>query len=411
MQKTYDAGNGGYKLGSWDTSNFENIKSVITFLKDISVDLKTAGLENNKFYDLENLGNDMQQMFNKLDNSKMGEFLTKLQNFQDMTEALKTFTGGDAASFNTQGIALAAEMITGFANRLISADESDGKGTLGSAFASLLSEIEKYNTDFNTKGKAAGEQYAAGFGNTDKGGNPTLLNDILNKLVSAVGAYEQQFFDKGKAIGTKFVEGFKNEQGWELIDRHSEFVTGITGMISKILEEIDKNSADFRGKGETAGKEYAAGFEQGLQESGMGSLTPIVAMDASGQTATGTGITAILTSMGYATSTDISGLATRLDTIEQHFSNPIKVDDAHKDIVDKIGEVNTTLGKLKDINTEVTNIKNKVDGLKVWLDTNKLDNSKMGEFLTKYVPIRNEKGVGPWFFRTWIIRVNIRSLL
>lgn len=369
MQKTYDAGNGGYKLGSWDTSNFENIKSVITFLKDISVDLKTAGLENNKFYDLENLGNDMQQMFNKLDNSKMGEFLTKLQNFQDMTEALKTFTGGDAASFNTQGITLAAEMIMGFANRLISADASDGKGTLGSAFASLLSEIEKYNTDFNTKGKAAGEQYAAGFGKTDKGGNPALLNDILNKLVSAVGAYEQQFFDKGKALGDKFVEGFKNEQGVVLINRHSVFVSSITDTLSKIIGEMDNYLEQYKAKGKSAGESYAAGFQEGLEGSGMSSLTPIVAMDNNGQTATATGLGAILTTFGYATSTDIATLAERLDTINAHFTNPIKVDDAHTDIVNAIGTTNEKLGDLKDIKSDVGALKTDVKNLKVYIDS------------------------------------------
>ena len=372
MQKTYDAGNGGYKLGSWDTSNFENIKSVITFLKDISVDLKTAGLENNKFYDLENLGNDMQQMFNKLDNSKMGEFLTKLQNFQDMTEALKTFTGGDAASFNTQGIALAAEMIMGFANRLISADASDGKGTLGSAFASLLSEIEKYNTDFNVKGKAAGEQYAAGFGKTDKGGNPALLNDILNKLVSAVGAYEQQFFDKGKALGNKFVEGFKNDQGVELINRHSVFVSSITDTLSKIIGEMDNYLEQYKAKGKSAGESYAAGFQEGLEGSGMSSLTPIVAMDNNGQTATATGLGAILTTFGYATSTDIGTLAERLDTINAHFTNPIKVDDAHADIVQAIGKTNEKLGDLKDIKTDVGLLKTEVNNLKVYINADKL---------------------------------------
>lgn len=375
MQKTYDAGNGNYKLGSWDMTNFENIKSVITFLKDITVDLKNAGLENNKFYDLENLGNDMQQMFNKLDNSKMGDFLTKLQNFQDMTEALKTFTGGDALSFNTQGITLAAELIMGFADRLISADAGDGKGTLTGAFTSMLGEIDTYGTDFETKGKALGDKFVSGFGKDDGKGNATLFSGIFTNLLTAISGYEQQFYDKGVAIGKKFAEGFENRKndglGTGLI-WHSEFQKSITDMISKILTEIENSSKDFYDKGQTAGKQYAAGFNQGLEDSGIGSLSPIVAMDNSGQTMTGNSITTILASMGYATSLDIETLATRLDTINDHFKNPIKVDDAHKDIVDKIGEVDKTLGKLKDIKDEVSAIKADVKNLKVYMDTGKL---------------------------------------
>ena len=190
-------------------------------------------------------------------------------------------------------------------------------------------------------------------------------------------------------MGTKFVEGFKNEQGWEYINRHSEFITSITNLITAILTEMDSHSEDFKSKGKTAGEQYAAGFNQGLTESGIGSLTPIVAMDASGKTATGDTLTAMLTAMGYATSTDIAGLATRLDTINNHFNQPIAVNDSHADIVSAIG---TTNDKLKSIGDDVGTLKSEVNNLKVYINSKILVGaiaSDMNRELGKLVNVSN----------------------
>ena len=372
MNEINKVGDQEYSLGEWDTSRFENIKTIISFFKDIAIELKNANFENGKFYNLSQFGNDLGGMFNNIRWSDFDDILTKLENFKSLTDTLSALTGGTDVEFNTKGLALGAEMISGFLTRLTSTEDSDGKGTLTGAFTSLLASIDEYADDFNTKGDSLGKQFTSGFGKTDKNGKTTLLNSIFDELVKSISNYEQQFLDKGRTVGEKFVEGFQNRKndglGTGLI-WHSEFQKSITDMLSKVLGEIDNYSTDFFDKGKTAGKQYAAGFDQGLADSGMGTLTPIVAMDASGQTATGTGLTAILTAMGYATSLDITSLATRLDTLDAHFTNPIKVDDAHKDIVDKIGDVNTALDPLKDIKTEVTNIKNKVDHLQVVLDT------------------------------------------
>ena len=264
----------------------------------------------------------------------------------------------------------AAELIGGFATRLTSIEAVDGKGTFSSAFTSMLGGIDNYNADFRTKGDTLGKEFIAGFGKNDKNGSATLFNSLFTTLLSAINNYEQQFFDKGKAIGNKFIEGFKNEQGIALINRHSEFVSSITGMITQVLAAIDEHSEDYRSKGESAGKAYAEGFNQGLENSGMSTLSPIVAMDANGQTATSAGITAILTSMGYATTTDIESLATRLDNIDNRFKSPIKVDDAHTQVLNDIKTSAAELSKLKDIKDEVSSLQKQVTNLKVYINKN-----------------------------------------
>lgn len=376
MNEVNKVGDREYTLGQWDTSKFENIKKMISFFKDIAIDLKNAGIEKGKFYNLSDFGNDLGAMFVNMRWSEFHEVLSEMDNFKNLADALHVLTDSSDTEFSTKGFALAAELISGFASRLISMDDVDGKGTMNSAFASLLSEIDKHVNDFEPKGKTAGEKFASGFGQNDRGGNPTLLNDLFTKLLSSIAGYEQQFYDKGKAAGNKYTEGFINKQnddlfGWGLTS-HSVFESSITETLTNVLTWMDDYLGDYTDKGKSAGEAYAAGFNEALSGAGTGTLTPIVAMDASGKTATATGLGAILTTMGYATSADIITLADRLDTLNSQFNNPINVDDAHKDIVDKIGEVNTTLDKLETIKNDLSSLKKDVYNLKVYMDTGKL---------------------------------------
>ena len=332
-------------------------------------------------------------MFKSLNTGDMAEFLTKIESFSSFADALKSITSGDAKSYNAKGLSYAGELISGFASRLIATDASDGKSTLAGAFASLLTEVGKHDSEFNAKGKAAGEKYAVGFGKTDDAGsNPKVLNSIFDEIIKAISGYESQFFDKGKKLGEKFVEGFKNEKGVVLINRHSEFVKSITDTITQIINQMDNYLEDYKGKGKSAGEYYASGFQQGLEESGMGSLTPIIAMDSNGNTATGIGLKSILTEMGLATSTDIGTLCERLDTINLRFDSAItsKLDQINSEYLKNISDQAKKLEKLTSISEKVNSIDGHVNDLKVYVFPNKLV-AAIGDEIDKYLGDKAKK--------------------
>lgn len=380
MQKSYTAEGSGvsYKLGEWIESNWNNIKSVITFLKDISIELKNAGLKEGAFYDLDALGYDMQNMFNRLDNSKMGDFLSKMQNFSDMTEALKTFTGGDATSFNTQGIALAAEMITGFANRLISTEVSDGKGTISSSMTSMLGEIDKYNSDFNTKGKTAGDNYISGFMRSDKNGKGTLFDVLFDSITTSLEGYKTNFFNSGKAASEQYIAGFINNKYFIFGRSESQFSKSLIDPIVNLLSILDSKLEEFKNKGKSAGEQYALGFKEG-----MAGLSPIVSMDSDGKVdgksndgGNQQSIAEILTSLNFATSDNMVSVLEKLETLNSKFNEPIDVKDQHEEIVTAVGKVEDKLG---DISTDVSKLETDVNNLRVYIDKSILVGSIIGD--------------------------------
>ena len=249
---TETGGQGGayYQLGDWNTKNWENIKTVLNDVKQLAVDMKTQNLTDADVNLIGTFGEKIAHMFDKLntgrglggvpDNvSQITEFVKKLsseegfnssdfsafitnmkglaevtgilhgsevnwsdiENFAYLAERLMsiTTTGFNAEVFTTSGISLATQFITGFINGLASGTvgEGDAAQSVGGAIEAILDAV-----GFFEKGKAAGEQYAAGFkegagnmssflspvvsmdagGSTSTGGAATSLSSILTSM-------------------------------------------------------------------------------------------------------------------------------------------------------------------------------------------------------------------------------------
>lgn len=360
------------RIGQWSSENFENVKSLITFMKDITIALSNADLKDNSFYDLSALGLDMQQMFNYLDDSSVVDFMAKLENFSSLTSTLKSLTDSTGEDFNTKGITFAGELISGFASRLISTDISDGKGSLTTAFATLIAEIGKHDGEFRTAGENTSKAYAAGFGRADRDGAYTVLDDILTSVVTEISSFNNDFKGAGQSAGRAFCEGFQdNDDGLfgTGLFKHSQTTNFFHEIVSSILADMGSQETieQYRSKGLTSGKAYAEGFKSGLDEAGFGSLTPIVAMDSEGRTTTRTNLTTMLQSIGYATSTDISNVAGKLDLINGRFDKSINVSVDQSEVTKAIGKVESKLGT---IDGHVDQLESMVNNLRVYIDSN-----------------------------------------
>ena len=323
MQKTYEATNasGGknkYQLGEWSAQNWENIKSMLTTLKDMTIDLKNAGLKEGAFYDLDAFAFDIKELVNELNGSQLTAFMAKLE-VPDGAESVATKFAAFAACI--KGLVEATTLLHG---QSISTDDVQN-------MCSIISTIMGIDSS-------------------------TWSTEQLN--LDAI------------ALAAQFISGFATRLAQA---DAGEGETTASGAMNSLLEVIEGFAADFYAKGETAGKQYAEGFNAGLSGVEVGRLTPVVDMDGEGQGAAKTGLTAVLTAMGYATESGMESiLGSRLDAINQHFSPVLKADDGHAVVLDNISGKLDNLSKLETIKNDLNSLKADVYNLKVYMDTGKL---------------------------------------
>ena len=315
MQAKHEGGGGNlYSLGEWESKNWENIKTFLNTMKQMTIDLAGMGVKEGQFYDLMHFGYDVKELVNRLNESQLTTFMNRLDVPNDPGSVTAKFA---AFSSCIKALVEATAMLHGQ-----SISEEDVKSM--TSIISALMSIDTSNWSAETlslDGLALATQFVSGF---------------------ATGLTQAEAAEGSQTIGTSM-----------------EALLGI----------IESYSDDFFEKGQTAGQQYASGFNQGLTSVEPGKLTPIISMDASGNASSGTSIFDILSKMPFATTADASGLALRLDVISNKFNRPISVDDKHTDIVNSIKDTNS---RLKTIGENVTKLTTEVNNLKVYIAPNLL---------------------------------------
>ncbi len=318
MQKTYTGEGGGntYKLGDWAETNWKNMMTVITDLKQMSIDLKNAGLKEGQFYDLDAFAFDIKELVNELNGSKLTEFMNKLDvpsdpgsittKFAAFSECIKALVGASATLHGSN----------------VNADDVNNMTSIISALMSM--DTSNWNTE-------------------------TLNMDAVALAAQFVGGFASRLAQTGTTEG--------------------ETGSTVSGAMDALLAVIEGYAESFLEKGKNAGEQYATGFNQGLESIDSGRLTPVIDMDETGSVTGGTGIVAVLSAMKYATSADIGTLAERLDTINAHFTNPINVNDGHAAALNTISGKLDALDKLENIKSDVGALKADVKNLKVYIDS------------------------------------------
>lgn len=167
----------------------------------------------------------------------------------------------------------------------------------------------------------------------------------------------------GGALADELIKGFS----FRVSQQSSESGAGETigSAMDAVLVILDGYVSQFHDRGKTAGQEYAAGFKEGMNEISS-FLTPVVSMDASGNTSTSAtpSLTTILTSMNYVTTDTISTSIENIEAIKNRLNETIKVDDGH-DVV--LNNINQKLGDLDTIKTDIGKLEGEINQLKVYI--------------------------------------------
>ena len=307
-----------YELGDWSTERMGNIFDLVDHMKGFVVDIKNANLSDDDIKLIGTFGTQVAEMFRQLNNTDLGNI----------------FHGPDGVN-----------PINELMNKINDKDQYDAN-----AFATFIGNMKSI-------ADIAGTLHTTGTTWDDVDNMAHLIEGIMG--VTSTGFTAEAFDTSGMTLATSFISSFVNRL---LQVESTEDAQTLSGAFKQLLEAIDGYSNDFYEKGKTAGSQFALGFNEGLGGIDTGSLSPVVSIDAEGNTANGqTGLAAILATMNYVTTADISTALTHIEAIKSKFDNPISVDDSHTDIVNAIGTANTKLGtindKLRTLSTEVNNLK------------------------------------------------------
>ena len=319
MREWHTEGGGSsaqYQLGQWSSDNWNNIKTVLNDVKQLAIDMKSQNLSDADINLIGTFGEKIAHMFDKLNTGR-----------------------------NTFGAADNVSQISEFVKKL-----SPEAGFDTSAFSSFI-------TNLKGLAEAAGMLHGAEVDWSDVDNLAILAERIMS--ITTTGFDTEAFTATGLSFATQFITGFINGLASGTVGE-GEAAQSISGAIEAILD-----AASFFEKGKTAGAQYAAGFKEGAGD--MSSfLSPVVSMDASGNTSTSAtpSLTTILTSMNYVTTDTISTSIANIEAIKNRLNETIKVDDGHDAV---LSNINLKLGDLDTIKTDIGKLEGEINQLKVYI--------------------------------------------
>lgn len=320
MREWHTEGGGSsaqYQLGQWSSDNWNNIKAVLNDVKQLAIDMKSQNLSDADINLIGTFGEKIAHMFDKL-NTGRSEVFGTADNVSQITEFVKKLS--PEAGFDTSAFSLFITNLKGLA-------------------------------------EAAGMLHGAEV-NWDDIDNLAILAERIMSITTT-GFDTEAFTTTGLSFATQFITGFINGLASGTVGE-GEAAQSISGAIEAILD-----AASFFEKGKTAGAQYAAGFKEGTGD--MSSfLSPVVSMDASGNTSTsGTpSLTTILTSMNYVTTDTISTSIANIEAIKNRLNETIRVDDGHEAV---LSNINLKLGDLDTIKTDIGKLEGEINQLKVYI--------------------------------------------
>ena len=300
-----------YQLGEWAQERWDNISSMITFFKDITKEFKVNDIREGAFYDLKDFGYDLAGFFDWLNGSQFFSFMG----------SLSVPVNADAGVTSMQKF---AEVIKGLAD--------------------ATAVLHTSSVDLN---------------------DITKLEQLLTAIMSLdTSDFSIEAFSlSGITMAAEFLSGFASR----LSQAEGSDGASMSGAFTELLATIAGYSTDFYEQGKTAGEQYASGFKAGMAGVGAAPLSPIVNMDAFGNTGGGDprSMAELLRGMNFATSTDAQNIITSLDSINGRFNRPIAVNDSHQDVVTA---VNLVSARLYSIGQDVDALRTQVNNLRVFIN-------------------------------------------